>query len=162
PGASYIVSNMSSIRRLSSASILPTGFETSRSRLSGSLMMSRSAMAGGCKGKAENGQRSGNASGFRGLRRGRAHSGRARGPHRVRTARMSSTLFIVGGIPVGVAEALSALGLAVLIVLAIVLARAFRRQGGDSERHAQRAADLEARLSEMVRVQADTAGRVHM
>jgi DNA recombination protein RmuC len=75
---------------------------------------------------------------------------------------MSTTLFTVGGVPIGLAETLSTLGLAVLIVLAVVLARAFRRQGGESARHAQRAADLEARLAEMVRVQADTAGRVHM
>ena len=75
---------------------------------------------------------------------------------------MSTTLFAVGGIPIGLAEALSALGLAVLIVLAVVLARAFRRQGREATRHAQRAADLEGRLGEMVRVQADTAGRVHM
>jgi DNA recombination protein RmuC len=74
---------------------------------------------------------------------------------------MGTTLFILGGIRIGPAEALSALGLAVMIVLAIVLTRAFRRQGDDSARHAQRAADLEARLAEMVRVQADTAGRVH-
>jgi len=74
---------------------------------------------------------------------------------------MGTTLFILGGIRIGAAELLSALGLAVMIVLALVLARAFRRQGSESERHAQRAADLEARLSEMVRVQADTAGRVH-
>jgi DNA recombination protein RmuC len=74
---------------------------------------------------------------------------------------MSTTLFVVGGVPIGVAEALSALGLAILIVLAIVLARAFKRQGHESARHVQRAADLEARLSEMVRAQADTAGRVH-
>jgi DNA recombination protein RmuC len=75
---------------------------------------------------------------------------------------MSTTLFAVGGIPIGLAEALSTLGLAVLIVLAVVLTRAFRRQGREATRHAQRAADLEARLGEMVRVQADTAGRVHM
>jgi DNA recombination protein RmuC len=74
---------------------------------------------------------------------------------------MGTTLFILGGIRVGPAEALSALGLVVMIVLAIVLTRAFRRQGDDSARHAQRAADLEARLAEMARVQADTAGRVH-
>ena len=74
---------------------------------------------------------------------------------------MGTTLFILGGIRVGPAEALSALGLVVMIVLAIVLTRAFRRQGHESERHAQRAADLETRLAEMVRVQADTAGRVH-
>jgi DNA recombination protein RmuC len=75
---------------------------------------------------------------------------------------MGTTLFILGGIRIGPAELLSALGLAVMIVLAIGLTRAFRRQGGDAARHAQRAADLEARLAEMVRVQADTAGRVHM
>src|ERR1051326_551045 len=68
---------------------------------------------------------------------------------------MSTTLFTVGGVPIGLAETVSTLG------LAIVLARAFRRQGGETARHAQRAADLEARLAEMVRVQADTAGRVH-
>jgi DNA recombination protein RmuC len=75
---------------------------------------------------------------------------------------MSTTFFIVGGIPIGLGEALSALGLAVMIGLAIVLARAFGRQGRETARHVQRAADLEARLAEMVRVQADTAGRVHM
>src|ERR1051325_1097497 len=74
---------------------------------------------------------------------------------------MSTTLFTVGGVPIGLAETVSTLGLATLIVLAIVLARAFRRQGGETARHAQRAADLEARLAEMVRGQADTAGRVH-
>src|SRR5580693_85345 len=74
---------------------------------------------------------------------------------------MRTILFTLGGIPIGLTEALSALGLAVLLVLAIVLARAFRRQGHESARHAQRAADLEARIGEMVRVQADTAGRVH-
>jgi DNA recombination protein RmuC len=74
---------------------------------------------------------------------------------------MGTTLFILGGIRIGPAEALSALGLVVMIVLAIVLTRAFRRQGDESARHAQRAADLEGRIAEMVRVQADTAGRVH-
>jgi DNA recombination protein RmuC len=75
---------------------------------------------------------------------------------------MGTTLFILGGVRIGPAEILSAVGLAVMIVLAIVLARAFRRQGHDASRHERRAADLEARLAEMVRVQADTAGRVHM
>jgi DNA recombination protein RmuC len=75
---------------------------------------------------------------------------------------MGTTLFVLGGIRLGPAEILSALGLAVMIVLAIVLVRAFRRQGRETARHVQRAADLETRLAEMVRVQADTAGRVHM
>jgi DNA recombination protein RmuC len=75
---------------------------------------------------------------------------------------MGTTLFILGGVRIGPAEILSALGLAVMIVLAIVLVRAFRRQGRETARHVQRAGDLETRLAEMVRVQADTAGRVHM
>jgi len=75
---------------------------------------------------------------------------------------MGNTLVTVHGIAIGLGEALSALGLLVLIVLAIVLARAFRRHAGDAARHAHRAAEVEARMAEMVRVQADTAGRVHM
>src|SRR6202011_4211085 len=75
---------------------------------------------------------------------------------------MRTTLLAPCRIPIERGEALSTLGLAVLIVLAVVLTRAFRRQGREATRHAQRAADLEARLGGMVRVQADTAGRVHM
>ena len=45
PGASYMVSNMSSTSCLVAASILATGLETSRSRLSGKMRMSRTAMS---------------------------------------------------------------------------------------------------------------------
>ena len=75
---------------------------------------------------------------------------------------MGSTLLTVHGIALGPGEALSALGVAMLIILALVLARALRRQGRDAARQAQRAADLEARMAEMVRAQSDTAGRLHM
>jgi DNA recombination protein RmuC len=75
---------------------------------------------------------------------------------------MGNTLLTVYGLRVGLTEVLSALALVALIVLALVLARAFRRHGRDAARHAQRAAELEARMAEMVRVQADTAGRLHM
>ena len=44
PGASYMVSNMSATSFFISASIFLTGSETSRSRLSGRMRMSRSAM----------------------------------------------------------------------------------------------------------------------
>ena len=44
PGASYMVSNMSSTSFLISASIFLTGSETSRSRLSGMMRISRSAI----------------------------------------------------------------------------------------------------------------------
>src|ERR1043166_2729197 len=74
---------------------------------------------------------------------------------------MGTTVFTISGLHVGLAETLSAAGLALMIVLAIVLTRSFRRQGRETARHAQRAAAREARLAEMVRVQADTAGRVH-
>jgi len=75
---------------------------------------------------------------------------------------MGTTVFTIGAIHVGLAETLSAAGLMVMIALTIVFTRAFRRQGRDAAHRAQRAADVEARLAEMVRVQADTAGRVHM
>ena len=44
PGASYMVSNMSSTSLRVAASILATGLETSRNRLSGKIRMSRTAM----------------------------------------------------------------------------------------------------------------------
>ena len=44
PGALYMVSNMSSTSLRMPSSMRLTGSETSRSRLSGSLMMSRTAM----------------------------------------------------------------------------------------------------------------------
>ena len=45
PGASYMVSNMSSTSLRTSAVIFFTGSETSRNRLSGRMRISRSAMA---------------------------------------------------------------------------------------------------------------------
>ena len=48
PGASYMVSNMSSLSLRSSTVIFSTGFDTSRNRLSGKVIISRLAMAAGC------------------------------------------------------------------------------------------------------------------
>ena len=45
PGASYMVSNMSSTSFLVAASIFATGLETCRSRLSGKMRISRSAIS---------------------------------------------------------------------------------------------------------------------
>jgi hypothetical protein len=50
PGASYIVSNMSSTSARTPASTVFTGSETSRSRLSGRMMISRNAMRGDLRG----------------------------------------------------------------------------------------------------------------
>ena len=50
PGASYIVSNMSSTSARTSASTAFTGSDTCRSRLSGRMMMSRNAMRGDLSG----------------------------------------------------------------------------------------------------------------
>jgi DNA recombination protein RmuC len=74
---------------------------------------------------------------------------------------MGNTYLTVGGLTLSLGEALSAAGLVVLIAIAIALARAFGRHGRDADRHARRAAELEQRMSEMTRIQADTAGRVH-
>ncbi len=74
---------------------------------------------------------------------------------------MGNTVFIVGGIDVSLADALSGAFFVVLIAVAIAIARAFRRHGREAARHASRAAELEQRVAEMIRVQADTAGRVH-
>jgi DNA recombination protein RmuC len=75
---------------------------------------------------------------------------------------MGTTLFILGGIAVTIGEALAAAACVALIAAAIAIARALRRQGEEAAAQGARAADLEARMAEMVRVQADTAGRVHM
>src|SRR5260370_1197857 len=74
---------------------------------------------------------------------------------------MGNAFFTVSGLTLSLGEALSAAGLVVLIAIAIALARAFGRHGRDADRHARRAAELEQRMSEMTRIQADTAGRVH-
>jgi DNA recombination protein RmuC len=77
---------------------------------------------------------------------------------------MGETLLTVGSVGVSVGEALvaaAALILAGLIAIAIVLTRAARRAGVAAVQNAMRAEELEQRMAELSRIQADTAGRLH-
>ena len=77
---------------------------------------------------------------------------------------MSETLFVIGGTEISVGAALAllaALLLAALIALAVSVARASRTTKVDAALQAQRAGELEERMGEIARIQADTAGRVH-
>lgn len=76
---------------------------------------------------------------------------------------MSEVLFSVNGVGVDVATALAAfaaLTLALLTVIATVIARGSRRDGEAAMAQAIRADELEERLSEVLRAQAETAGRL--
>jgi DNA recombination protein RmuC len=76
---------------------------------------------------------------------------------------MSEILFVVGSQPVSFGMALAggaSLLLVVLLVLAIAVARGGAARMREAEDAAQRTEDLELRLSEMARVQAETVGRL--
>jgi len=76
---------------------------------------------------------------------------------------MSEILFIVGDVAVTTGAALMAfagLVLALLLTIAIVLARGSRRNETATLTQAMRADELEERLADMLRAQAETSGRV--
>ena len=76
---------------------------------------------------------------------------------------MNEILFIVGDLPIHVGEALigfGALALVLLLVIAIVIARSGRRGAELAMAQAIRADELEERLSEMLRAQSESTGRV--
>jgi DNA recombination protein RmuC len=76
---------------------------------------------------------------------------------------MSDILFVVGDVAVTTGVALMAfagLVLALLLTIAIVLARGARRNETASLTQAMRADELEERLADMLRAQAETSGRV--
>ncbi len=77
--------------------------------------------------------------------------------------RMSDIFFMLGDVPVrtgAVLIAFGALALALLLTIAIVIARAGRRGTEMATAQASRADDLEDRLNDMMRAQAEAAGRV--
>jgi len=77
---------------------------------------------------------------------------------------MNETVLILGSTPVSLIEALAAFGalvLAVLITIAVLVARTGRSRALEAAEHAVRAEELEERMAELARIQADTAGRVH-
>src|SRR5260370_11556839 len=52
--------------------------------------------------------------------------------------------------------------LATLIGIAVLIARASRARSIEASRQTARAEEIEARMAELARIQADTAGRIHM
>jgi DNA recombination protein RmuC len=76
---------------------------------------------------------------------------------------MSETLFVVAGSPITVGVALAAFAgllLAALLVLAVVVARSAGARGHDADLQAVRTEEMETRLAEMARAQAEAVGRV--
>ena len=76
---------------------------------------------------------------------------------------MNEILFTVGDLPIRVGEALigfGALALVLLLAIAIVIARSGRRGAELAMAQAIRADELEERLSEMLRAQSESTGRV--
>src|SRR5215213_6322448 len=77
---------------------------------------------------------------------------------------MTETFLIVGGTAISVGEALAAFAcivLAMLGAIALMLARATHTRGVEAARHDVHAEELEERMGEIARIQAETAGRVH-
>jgi len=77
---------------------------------------------------------------------------------------MNDAYLLIGSVKVNVIAMLAAaatLVLPILIVLAVLIARASRERRGEAARQATRAQELETRMAELARIQADTAGRIH-
>ena len=77
---------------------------------------------------------------------------------------MTETFLTIGGIAVSGGEALAGfacIALALLGAIAVMLARATRAGGADAVRRDEHAEELEQRMVEIARIQAETAGRVH-
>src|SRR5882724_17994 len=77
---------------------------------------------------------------------------------------MTDTFLIIGSTVITVGEALTAFACVVLALLgamAIMLARASGARGVEAARHDIHASEIEERMGELARIQADTAGRVH-
>jgi len=78
---------------------------------------------------------------------------------------MNETFLIVHGVTISFGEAVSLFGvllLGALIWFPIVVARASRRQAIEAARQVLQAREIEARIGELARIQADTAGRLHV
>jgi DNA recombination protein RmuC len=76
---------------------------------------------------------------------------------------MTQILFVVGGFPVHLSDALvgfAALTLLFLLVITIVVARSGKRETAIAQIQAARADELEQRLDEMLRAQSESNGRV--
>jgi DNA recombination protein RmuC len=77
---------------------------------------------------------------------------------------MTEIFLVIGGTAVTVGEALTGFACIVLVLLgtiAFMLTRAARARGEEAARHDVHVGELEERMAELARIQADTAGRVH-
>ena len=77
---------------------------------------------------------------------------------------MSDIFLVIGGYAVTVGEAVTAfacVALALLGAIAFMLARASGARGIEAARHDVQVGELEERMAEVARIQAETAGRVH-
>jgi DNA recombination protein RmuC len=77
---------------------------------------------------------------------------------------MHEILFRIGDIDVTLAQALvacAALGVAILVVPIIMLARAARERRSEAAEEARRAAQIDHRIETLARIQAETVGRLH-
>jgi DNA recombination protein RmuC len=76
---------------------------------------------------------------------------------------MGDVLFFLGSRPVTAAETLLALGIAalvLLVVLSVALWRSARRRANEAAEQAIHTAELEERIGELIRTQAETTGRM--
>ena len=76
---------------------------------------------------------------------------------------MAETVLTVGQLSISLGEALSAFGaivIALLILLAVLAARASRARAIEAAERALRSDEIEERMGELARIQAETAGRV--
>ena len=76
---------------------------------------------------------------------------------------MNETILVVGGTAITTGEALAGFGCVVLVLLAtiaVTLARGSRARVVEAARHDLHAGELEERMAEVARIQAETAGRV--
>ncbi|HEY7458219.1 MAG TPA: DNA recombination protein RmuC [Xanthobacteraceae bacterium] len=74
---------------------------------------------------------------------------------------MSGILFSLGSTPITAAEALLSVAVLLLVALAIALWRTARSRAGEAAEQAQHTVELEERIGELVRTQAETMGRLH-
>jgi DNA recombination protein RmuC len=77
---------------------------------------------------------------------------------------MTDTFLTIGGLSISAGEALASFACVVLALLAAIanmLAKAGRSRGIEAARYELHAGELEERIAEVARIQADTAGRVH-
>jgi DNA recombination protein RmuC len=78
---------------------------------------------------------------------------------------MTTSLITIGGVAVGATEATAALAVAILaalVAIAVAMTKSARARDREAERQTMRAEEIESRMADLARIQADTAGRIHL